>query len=606
VLSRQRPRWSASSCVLLLLAMVLGLAGGVLPAPGAGAQTADAPRAYGTLQSSPDRLAATTAAGVDLATLEVSWRRFETSPGVIDTTYRDELRTSVSRFRDAGVDVVLSPGVHYTPDWLLSQDNSRFVNQYGDSYAPTETGKKIANMVFNQAMRDRQQAYLARLFAELGTDFFGVRLGGGWYGELNYPDPGFAGRSNGYWGFDRIALGLDAGLPPGLAPNPVPGWLPGTPSVDHEAARRFADWYLGSLQDYHDWQIETVRSLYPGRLLMMYPSWGIRPGQLDAAVAGDLSGSTSAERNGEVQRGFDFARYVGGITDPGVVVYTTWLNADASADGGTDMRYWSPVKYLAHLAQDRTQPLRLMGENTGRDTVADMTVTFEQARAHSLIGVVWAFEPELFSGGHATVEDLTAAIAADKARSSEPPTLAASTTLPGTVSGAAYQAQVAVVGGTAPFRWQAEGLPTGLGLTATGDTSATVSGATTAIGDHLVGLRVTDAEGRSATVSRTLTVRRPPTWSGDLPSATRGSTYRQQLTGADGYPPYTWSPVSLPSGLSLSTTGELSGKPRDEGVQQVRVLVEDSRGFSSDVIKPLTVSVGSSPGSRKKQSWPVR
>ena len=64
----------------------------------------------------------------------------------------------------------------------------RYVDQYGDVYAPLETGKKIANMVFVQKMRDKQKAYLQRLFATLGTDFYGVRLGGGWYGELNYPE----------------------------------------------------------------------------------------------------------------------------------------------------------------------------------------------------------------------------------------------------------------------------------------------------------------------------------------------------------------------------------------------------------------------------------
>ena len=57
---------------------------------------------------------------------------------------------------------------------------------------------------------------------------------------------------------------------------------------------------------------------------MMYPSWGIRPGQIDAAVADQLAGKTSAEVNGELPRGFDFARFIHGITDPDVIVYCTW------------------------------------------------------------------------------------------------------------------------------------------------------------------------------------------------------------------------------------------------------------------------------------------
>lgn len=372
-------------------------------------------RVYGTLQSSPDRLPETTAAGVDLVTLEVYWDRFEPIRGQLDETYVTQLRQDLSRYRDADVDVVLSTGVHYSPAWLLDRPDSRFVNQYGDAYAPGQSGKNVANMVFNQALRDEQARYLSRLFATVGSDFYGVRLGGGWYGELNYPEHEHAGRSNAYWGYDPIALGVTEGLPPGMTPNPAPGWVPGAASHSDEAAR-FAHWYLESLRNYHDWQIATVRDSFDGRLLMLYPSWGIRPGQLQAAVAADLAGTTSAELNGEIQRGFDVARFVAGISDPGVVVYTTWLNADASADAGDDPRYWSPVQYLTHLATDRDVPLDVMGENTGHDGVEGMDLSFAQAREHGLIGVVWAFEPHLFGGEFATIDQYAAAIEADTRR----------------------------------------------------------------------------------------------------------------------------------------------------------------------------------------------
>lgn len=371
---------------------------------------------FGTLQSSTERLASTTAAGVDLATFAVAWDRFEPVEGQVDVGYVAELRTSLAQYRAAGRQVVLDAGVHYPPSWLFAYPNSRYVDQYGDAYAHPEPGKKIANMVFNQQMRDKQARYLGQLLGALGTDFYGLRLGGGWYGELNYPDHVYAGRSNAYWGFDALARGAAPGLATGLQPNPVPDWLPGTPTADHDSARRFAEWYLASLDDYHDWQITTARRLFAGNLLMMYPSWGIRPGQLEGAVAGDLAGRTSVEVNGEVQRGFDVTRFVGGITDPRVVVYTTWLNADASSDGGSDARYWSPVKHLAGLAAaGRAQPLAVMGENTGRDTLPDLELTFAQARRYGLQAVVWAFEPDLYRSGYASIDDLATAIRAHRA-----------------------------------------------------------------------------------------------------------------------------------------------------------------------------------------------
>ena len=430
-LDQPRPRAAGTTslvlAVLALLAVLLPAAqaaaakgdSGALrvrePAPAVLLTSSTTPVLFGTLQSSTTRLSTNVAAGVDMATFDVSWKRFEPVKGKVDSTYLAELRTALAQYRAAGVRLVLNTGVHHPPAWLLSQPNSRYVNQYGDVYASLESGKKIANMVFNQRMRTAQADYLKLVATSLGTDFYGVRLGGGWYGELNYPDHTYNGRTNAYWGFDPIALGTTAGLPAGMTPNPVPRWRPGTATADHEPARRFADWYLGSLRHYHDWQIRTARTWFSGKLIMMYPSWGVRPGQLDEAVRGDLSGATSAEHNGEVQRGFDVARFIGGITDPGVVVYTTWLNADASGDAGTDQRYWSPVKYLASLAAKRLVPLEVMGENTGRDTVQDMALTFEQARRYGLRAVVWAFEPELYGGVYASISDYAAAIRAARA-----------------------------------------------------------------------------------------------------------------------------------------------------------------------------------------------
>jgi hypothetical protein len=371
-------------------------------------------RLFGTLQSSTAHLTTNRTAGLTAATFDVYWDRFEPVEGRVNTTYANELKADLATYRAAGVQLVLSTGVQYPPSWLLSYPESRFVNQYGDRYAPTDSGKGVADMVFNQRMRDKQEAYLKLLFATLGTQFYGVRLGGGWYGELNYPDATYNGHANSYWAFGAIAAGRASGLPSGIPVNPVPGWVPGTPTADHTAASQFATWYLEALRNYHDWQIRAVRRLYAGRLLMMYPSWGLRSGQLDAAVGADLAGSTSAERNGEVQRGFDFARFVGGITDANVVVYTTWLDADASGDAGTDSRYWSPVKWLAGLARNRRTPLAVMGENTGFATKAQLDLTVSQARANGLAAVMWAFEPQLYGGSYATIDDLAAAISLDR------------------------------------------------------------------------------------------------------------------------------------------------------------------------------------------------
>jgi hypothetical protein len=260
-----------------------------------------------------------------------------------------------------------------------------YVNQYGDAFETTAPGMKSLNSVFNTIARSRQARYLEQVFRNLGTDWFAVRLGGGWFGELNYPPHEYRGRKNCYWAYDEAAQ----------AQCPVPGWRPGEPK--HAAA--FLDWYLESLRQYHDWQIATARRWYRGKLMMLYPSWGIRSGQIETAVAGNLAGTTSVERNGEIQRGFDWARCIAGIRDPMVIVHTTWLDAP-----GND----NPIHFLSALA--RPHGLKVSGENTGGGDLATLRLCLDRARRYDCVAFFWAFEKQLFDGLAPTLADMKKAI----------------------------------------------------------------------------------------------------------------------------------------------------------------------------------------------------
>ena len=159
------------------------------------------------------------------------------------------------------------------------------------------------------------------------------------------------------------------------------------------------------MQNFHDWQITTVRKHFSGRLCMMYPSWGIRPGWIEAAVKEGLSGRTSPEINGEIQRGYDFSRFISVIKDAGVIVYCTWIDAKtmpADADSKTNIASWSPIKFLSSLAQEHQPKLDVWGENTGPGTVEQFSITMQRAKDCGLLGLVWAFDPQLHDGapGH--------------------------------------------------------------------------------------------------------------------------------------------------------------------------------------------------------------
>jgi len=389
---------------LILAMMALDLSGGVLA-------TARESIRIGVLQAAPGQAGTLGSAGVTLTVLSVSWDRFEPAAGTPDPTYIHQLRSDCDTFRRAGLQVVLDPGFQYPPAWLLELPDSRYRNQHGDPFIDRSPGKNIPNSIFNAAIRERQAGYLRALFHELGSDFHAVRLGGGWFNELNYPSANFQNHTNCYWAFDALAQGTRPGLPAGMTVCPVPGWKPGEDSPGHASARRFVGWYLASLQNYHDWQITTVRQLYAGPLMMMYPSWGIRPGQLESAVAGDLAGHTSPEKNGEIQRGFDFSRFIGGIRDPKVGVHCTWLDANPSwsDETSTDPARWSPVHYLSSLARRHTPPLVVTAENTGGGGPEILRLCAGRALAYKVKSIFWAFAPDLFDGRPPELKDLAPA-----------------------------------------------------------------------------------------------------------------------------------------------------------------------------------------------------
>ncbi|MEX2612245.1 MAG: Ig domain-containing protein, partial [Gaiellaceae bacterium] len=63
------------------------------------------------------------------------------------------------------------------------------------------------------------------------------------------------------------------------------------------------------------------------------------------------------------------------------------------------------------------------------------------------------------------------------------------------------------------------------------------------------------------------------------------------LAATGGVPPYTWSRVSgkLPNGLSLSSSGTISGTPTKRGTYTFKVRVRDSVG--TQVSKSFSIQI---------------
>jgi hypothetical protein len=368
--------------------------------------TAMQPRFYGVLQNEANldtsHVTDNYKAGIRVVSLSIAWDRYQPQEGIFDSTYINQVKQKMQTFQSAGMQLVLDLGVVYPPPWVFNYPDSRFVNQYGDVFFAMAPGENGLNGVFNQTIRDKIEIYMRRVFQDLGTNFLAVRLGMGTVNEVNFPPPIYNNHTNSYWAFDSVAQGKVSGLPPGMTPNPVPGWLPGQPSNKHEAASQFINWYLDSLQNFHNWQITTIKKYYNGKLNMLYGGWGIRPGQIDAAIQVDLNGSTPSEQNGDIPKGTDYARFVSSIMDSNVVVYTTWLESPYGDDDSPDQAQWSPVHYLSYSANQNPLRLAVWGESAGNNSLADMQRSFGQMQKYGLIGIVWAFEAQLYDGQHAS------------------------------------------------------------------------------------------------------------------------------------------------------------------------------------------------------------
>jgi hypothetical protein len=347
------------------------------------------PKWFGVLESSGRYGSDLKRAGVSLATLELAWDSYQPQPGAFDAAYAAQQRQKAESLRSAGVGVVLDVGLQYAPNWLFARDpNSYFVNQYGDRYAAGRLGTRIGNGVFDPLVRQAQGEYIQRVASDLGDNFVAIRIGGGWYGELHYPPAYYNGHSNSYWAYDANAL----------ANSPVKGWSPGQPSAS--LAQAFWTYYTTRLADYLKWQVATYRNHFSSSLEVLYPGWGVRPGEAAAAIGGLLSGGTPSEANGEMQQGNDFAGTLASVTDPGVIAYSTWLEAP---DKGVTPNGVSPIRYLQQLAVPRG--LAIAGENSdGGRTENSMRLCVQRVRTiPGMAGMMWLAEPDLVQSGQRTL-----------------------------------------------------------------------------------------------------------------------------------------------------------------------------------------------------------
>jgi YVTN family beta-propeller protein len=148
--------------------------------------------------------------------------------------------------------------------------------------------------------------------------------------------------------------------------------------------------------------------------------------------------------------------------------------------------------------------------------------------------------------------------------------------------GTAYRATLSGSSGIAPYSWSvsAGSLPTGLTLS---PTTGAITGEPTTAGTFPFTVKLTDsASPTSQTATKALSIDiaygKPSVTTSSLVPGTIGSSYDASVTGTNGIAPYSWtvSAGSLPTGLSLSTAGAITGKPAEAGTFDFTVKLTDS------------------------------
>jgi Putative Ig domain len=188
-----------------------------------------------------------------------------------------------------------------------------------------------------------------------------------------------------------------------------------------------------------------------------------------------------------------------------------------------------------------------------------------------------------------------------------PPAQLAVTTssLPGGTAGSPYPSTtLQASGGVSPYTWSLGSgtLPTGLNLAAGGG----ISGTPALAGSYPLTFVVTDSSPTPQTAKAALTL----TISGSqtpvltlttttLADATLTTAYSATLTASGGVLPYTFSlagGTSLPAGLTLSSTGAISGTPTKAGSTVFSVDVTDSSTPALSKTGSLSITVDATAG----------
>jgi hypothetical protein len=178
------------------------------------------------------------------------------------------------------------------------------------------------------------------------------------------------------------------------------------------------------------------------------------------------------------------------------------------------------------------------------------------------------------------------------------PSVASPPTLSNWTVGRPYPATpITPANGTAPYTFNAAGLPPGLVIDgATG----VISGTPTQVGSYDATVSVTDS--RNATMTQpydNVVIANPPAINGpgNMPDGIDGAPYPgAQFTAAGGTAPRAFEATGLPNGLDIGgDSGAITGRPTQAGTFPITVTVTDAAGATDTMVSSVTILPGPTP-----------
>ncbi len=181
------------------------------------------------------RLAEEYQVGIRLKNVYIRWSEYEPTQGQYSAAYIAQKQEEIKQLRMAGFTILLRINPFPFPDWVFATNpDVHLKNQYGFEWDPEKNtperqashsvdSSRSAVSVWDPDYRAAFKTYLTHVFQDFGTNFWGVYLTVGQWGEVTFPsDKDYYGHSNCYWGWDPHARADISAKYPAAA-----GYVPG-------------------------------------------------------------------------------------------------------------------------------------------------------------------------------------------------------------------------------------------------------------------------------------------------------------------------------------------------------------------------------------------